>query len=63
MDNIKWQIDACFCTNKSCKDRNRCARNIENFNQDYFKDKWISQADFNCSSGDNMFIKIPLIGL
>ncbi|HFD2052203.1 TPA: hypothetical protein ACF2DE_002934 [Clostridium perfringens] len=63
MDNIEWQIDACYCTNKSCKKRNRCTRVVENFNQDYFKDKWISQAEFKCNSGLDMFIKIPSIGL
>lgn len=62
-DNIEWQIDTCYCTNKGCKNRNRCARAIENFNQEYFKDKFISQAEFNCKKGMNMFIKIPSIGL
>lgn len=62
-DNIEWQIDTCFCTNKSCKNRNRCARAIENFNQEYFKDKWISQADFKCNEGSGMFIKIPSVGI
>lgn len=56
-------IDVCFCSNKNCKRRNKCARAIENFNQDYFKDKWISQAEFKCNNGLDMFIKIPSIGL
>lgn len=62
-DNIEWQIDTCYWINKECKIRNKCARAIENFNQEYFKDKFISQAEFDCKKGMNMFIKIPSIGL
>ncbi|HFD2033517.1 TPA: hypothetical protein ACF2DD_002094 [Clostridium perfringens] len=63
MDNIEWQIDTCFCTNENCKNRNRCARAIENFNEEYFKDKFISQADFKCNEGSSMFIQIPSVGI
>ena len=48
--------DICFCDNKECKKRKKCARALENYSDEEKKGRLFSMAIFNCE-GNNMFIK------
>lgn len=51
--------DICFCANKNCTKRNKCARALENYTDEEKSGKYFSISEFNCSDKNktNMFIK------